>query len=213
MGLKKILKIYNISVADLAQRLGIARGNIYNWFNGKRKIPKSMLEKLSQLFNLPEEFFCKELSEIDILNIKKTMVENLIDDSFKNAETDEAEQCISNSLLEWKNSLCDDIDNLEMKNSILSRISETLNGKNIDGISKNYNNVADVIDSNKVPHSVLNDVLQAVLFSYDVKEYKSNNKFIDDLMKIIKDYENERQREKKELDELIKSSKVWDLFS
>lgn len=213
MGLKKILKIYNISVADLAQRLGIARGNIYNWFNGKRKIPKSMLEKLSQLFNLPEEFFCKELSEIDILNIKKTMVENLIDDSLKNAETDEAEQCISNSLVEWRNSLCDDIDNLEMKNSILSRISETLNGKNIDGISKNYNNVADVIDSNKVPHSVLNDVLQAVLFSYDVKEYKSNNKFIDDLMKIIKDYENERQRQKKELDELIKSSKVWDLFS
>ncbi|MPM61833.1 hypothetical protein SDC9_108696 [bioreactor metagenome] len=227
VGLKEILEIYNMSISDLAQKLGIARGNIYNWFNGKRKIPRDMLKKLSQLFNLPEEFFSRELSETDILNVKRTMVENLIDEvSFEYTEAVEdddgsetiiTQTYINNSLLQWRDELCNDINNQRIKDSIVDRVNRTLKSGSIANKAKNLSDSIDIIESNIVPSSVFNNILQAVLYSYGLREYKSDNKtshkkFTEDLMRIIKNHEDERQKEKKKLDDLINSSIVSDLF-
>lgn len=71
IGLEYILSLYNIPHIKLAEELGIARQNINLWIKGKGKIPKKYLPKLKEMFNIDEEYFQKELDELDKLIIQK----------------------------------------------------------------------------------------------------------------------------------------------
>lgn len=76
IGLDYILKLWDIQQDELAKRLGIKKQNINYWVTGKRNIPKKYLPKLVEMFNIPVEYFQKELTDIEELQIHKIKIQN-----------------------------------------------------------------------------------------------------------------------------------------
>lgn len=71
IGLEYILNLYNIPQIELAEKLGIKKQNINLWLKGKQKISKKHLPALEKMFGISNEYFNKELTEIDKLEIQK----------------------------------------------------------------------------------------------------------------------------------------------
>ena len=76
IGLDYILKLYNITEQKFADKLGIKKQNINYWVTGKRNIPKKYLPKLVEIFNIPEKYFQKELTDIEELEVHKIKIQN-----------------------------------------------------------------------------------------------------------------------------------------
>lgn len=224
IGLEQILKINKMSISDLARELGIARGNIYNWINGKRKIPKATLEKLVKMFKLPKEFFEKELTEVEKLEVERAMILKLLDETSFEIESNiingaEVEEPVTmtyhDSALEY------DLEEIDRKiytksinAQVIDRINKTLKNTSIDKDVLHINNsLCDIIDSSKVPLNILSNVLQAISIAYEIKKYDDINNFTRILVEDIKKNESYRQQKKKEIEELINSHDLEDLFS
>lgn len=75
IGLEFIMETYNTNANRLAEELQVSRHTIYDWLKGRRKIPTKRLKQLSEYFELPEEYFQKELTQQDKLNIYKLIIE------------------------------------------------------------------------------------------------------------------------------------------
>ena len=71
IGLEYILSLYNMQHIELADKLGIRKQNINLWIKGKQNISKKYLPVLEELFNIKQEYFNKELTEIEKLEIQK----------------------------------------------------------------------------------------------------------------------------------------------
>lgn len=71
IGLEYILGLYNMQHIELAEKLGIKKQNINLWIKGKQNIPKKYLPILEQLFGTKQEYFMRELNEIEKLEIQK----------------------------------------------------------------------------------------------------------------------------------------------
>lgn len=56
---------------ELAEKLGIKKQNINLWIKGKQSIPKKYIPILKELFGVEEEYFSKELSDVEKLEIQK----------------------------------------------------------------------------------------------------------------------------------------------
>lgn len=85
IGLEYILNLFNMQHNELAEKLGIKKQNINLWVKNKQKIPKKHIPKLSSIFGIEEDYFQKELTKIDELNIQNLKIQNemqyeLIDD-------------------------------------------------------------------------------------------------------------------------------------
>lgn len=75
IGLEYICKLYRKSYNSVAEELGISRQSINGWVKGARKIPKKHLSKLSEIFDgLDEEYFQKELTELDKIEIQQDKI-------------------------------------------------------------------------------------------------------------------------------------------
>lgn len=70
-GLEYILNLYNMQHIDLAEKLGIKKQNINLWIKGRQNIPKKYLPILEELFRVDCEYFIKELTDIDKLELQK----------------------------------------------------------------------------------------------------------------------------------------------
>lgn len=75
IGLEYILQISGMQHQELAEKLGIKKQNINLWIKGAQRIPKKHLPKLSEIFELPEELFEKEFTEIDKLKVQSSELE------------------------------------------------------------------------------------------------------------------------------------------
>lgn len=71
IGLEYILGLYNMQHVELADSLEIRKQNINMWIKKKQKIPKKYLPILKEIFGIDEEYFTRELNEIDKLEIQK----------------------------------------------------------------------------------------------------------------------------------------------
>lgn len=71
IGLEYILNLYNMQHIDLAEKLGIKKQNINLWIKGKQRIPKKYLPVLEELFGTKQDYFMRELNEIEKLEIQK----------------------------------------------------------------------------------------------------------------------------------------------
>lgn len=76
IGLEYICKLYDKKFINIAEELGVARQIVNIWIKGKKPIANKHLPKLSEIFNLPEEYFQKELEELDKLEIQKIKFHN-----------------------------------------------------------------------------------------------------------------------------------------
>ena len=65
IGLEYVLKLFEMTQQELASKLEIKQQNIDSWIKGKRNIPKKWLPTLAEIFNIPEEYFQKELNYQD----------------------------------------------------------------------------------------------------------------------------------------------------
>lgn len=71
IGLEYILNLYNFPHIELADKLGIRKQNINLWVKGRQNIPKKYIHVLEDLFGIGGEYFDRELTEIDRLEIQK----------------------------------------------------------------------------------------------------------------------------------------------
>ena len=70
-GLVFIRRIWDLTADEVADKIGVKRAAVAAW-ERKKSIPLKRLRSLSELFNgLDEEYFSKELTEIDKLNIQQ----------------------------------------------------------------------------------------------------------------------------------------------
>lgn len=84
IGLEYILGLYNMQHIELAEKLGIKKQNINLWIKKKQNIPKKYLPILSELFGIDEEYFIKELTEVEKLEIQKEKLKQDLTPVIKN---------------------------------------------------------------------------------------------------------------------------------
>lgn len=71
---------------ELAERLGIKKQNINLWIKRKQNIPKKYLPILKEMFGIEEEYFTKELTEVEKLEIQKEKLKRDLKPVIKNYE-------------------------------------------------------------------------------------------------------------------------------
>jgi len=79
IGLEYIMKMNNTTFNFVEELLNIKRQNAQSWCSKDRKIPKKYLLILSQEFEIPIEYFQKELNEVDKLKLQKIKLLNECD--------------------------------------------------------------------------------------------------------------------------------------
>ncbi len=142
IGLEYVLNLYNMQHQELAEKLGIKKQNINLWIKGKQDVSKKHLPKLSEIFNLPEEYFQKKLNDVDKLTIQQMKIRNELneyeyEDTFIDDATGEEvtvtrtqpdqEQLYENNFLEFKKNI------IKLHNAIDGAIS----GKFRNGVIDN----------------------------------------------------------------------------
>lgn len=80
IGLEYIAKEFHLEYKEIAGEIGVSKQTIQDWLKGRRKIPKQRLEQLSNIFNLPEVYFQKELDHIEQAEITITYLKSVSDD-------------------------------------------------------------------------------------------------------------------------------------
>ncbi|WP_310551903.1 helix-turn-helix domain-containing protein [Paenibacillus glufosinatiresistens] len=70
IGLEYIVKLYNGTYKKLAEKLEITPSTVTDWLSKRRPIPKAKLEALSKLFHLEADYFQKELSKIEEIELR-----------------------------------------------------------------------------------------------------------------------------------------------
>lgn len=72
-GIVFILREFQMTKKELAERLDITPQSLNDWIIGRRKIPKARLEQMTQIFTLDEKYFMKdenEYTEVERLEVR-----------------------------------------------------------------------------------------------------------------------------------------------
>lgn len=88
IGLEYILNLYNMEHQSLADKLGIKKQNINLWIKGKQNISKKYLPLLSEMFGIDEQYFQKELDDVDKLMVQKEKLSQELKPQVVDYETD-----------------------------------------------------------------------------------------------------------------------------
>jgi len=75
-GINYIRNLYNLSLQDLGNILGVTKSILSKWERGEKPIPKKRITQLSEYFNIPSEYFQMELAEDDKLTIQSIRLKN-----------------------------------------------------------------------------------------------------------------------------------------
>lgn len=199
IGIEYLCNLNNITYAELSRDLGISRQSIALWINGKRRIPPKHYEKLKEIFKVPEEYFKKELDELDKLQLQRIKLENdaitikyidTADDGtqFENTFTDlDFELASELDFQISKKKLFENIDKLlsynQQNNS--SSYEEDDEYDYLIKILKVFELVYDLIDKNRISINRLIDILNSV--NVATGKRLESKRFILNLSKIIKE--------------------------
>lgn len=83
IGLEFIRKAFGDTTTSLAEKLGISNVNISNWENCKKPIPDNRLKQLFSLYHfIPKEYFTKELTRLEQLDVKRIKIATDIRNSY-----------------------------------------------------------------------------------------------------------------------------------
>ncbi|WP_373892802.1 helix-turn-helix domain-containing protein [Virgibacillus sp. CBA3643] len=74
--LRYIASTFNLSMSQIAREINVTPQTINDWTNGKRNIPEKRLKQLASYFDLPEEYFQKELLSSEKFEIQKKYIAN-----------------------------------------------------------------------------------------------------------------------------------------
>lgn len=155
IGLEYILGLYNMQHIELAEKLGIKKQNINLWIKRKQSIPKKYLPILEELFGIKQEYFTKELNEIEKLEIQK---EKLKKDLNPAIEKHEQQFMIGeiNDLVEVPVYDKEEINKIERtieKSKLISRFKEAMDIVEDNPYMDTYKLIVELME--KVPNEVL----------------------------------------------------------
>jgi transcriptional regulator with XRE-family HTH domain len=75
IGLEFVLNLYNTPHNELANILGIKKQNINLWIKGKQRISKKYIPQMAKLFNIDEDYFQKDLDDLDKLVLQQIKIQ------------------------------------------------------------------------------------------------------------------------------------------
>ena len=180
IGLEYILEIFNVQQKDIAEELGIKKQNINLWIKGKQKISQKYLPVLSKKFNIPVEYFQKELTELDKKFIeKKQLDEHIEKTSFEYEEEvwdDASRESVTIKRMHYDTGAIDHYRMLEAEekeiraiNKIKSTINDVEEAESIDEhIGKYEKNIklferyADIVNTQGLDKGLIEEVLDVL---------------------------------------------------
>jgi len=74
IGLEYIAKNFQMEFKIIAERLEISPKTVNDWVKGRKKIPIKRLKQLAGVFDLKEDYFQKELSRVEEIEVQKKNV-------------------------------------------------------------------------------------------------------------------------------------------
>ncbi|OFI07482.1 helix-turn-helix protein [Clostridium acetireducens DSM 10703] len=169
LGLEYILGLYNMQHIELAEKLGIKKQNINLWIKGKQNIPKKYLPVLEELFGIDKEYFIKELTEIEKLEIQKEKLKKDLKPVIKNHEQQFMIGEI-NDLVEVPIYDKEEINTIERnieKAKLVSKFKEALDIVDNNPYMDTYKLIIELLE--KVQHEVvLHKTIEALAHYYEV---------------------------------------------
>jgi transcriptional regulator with XRE-family HTH domain len=146
-----------MSLQDVANKLNVSKQTVNKWEKSLRPIPEARLKQLSEEFKIPEEYFQKELDDIDKLKIQKIKLNNEITfiEEVKMFDLEEINEIYK-------------LDTEIEKKKLIIKIQESFDKSNIDTSSmiRDYEILANLFISNKVTDEKLIREVLGALKSY-----------------------------------------------
>lgn len=181
IGLEYILQATGMQGKELAEQLGINKQNTTLWISGKQKIPKKHLPILERIFKIPQDYFQKELTEIDKLEIQKIKLDQDLsasaveyEDTVYDYETGEyiniPQTYYDSGIVEHLRCTEEEIQKFKVLKKIDNIISEPPDEpecfedviNQIDARTELFNRFADIVKSNEVERQLLHEVMRAI---------------------------------------------------
>lgn len=75
-GLAYIRQLYNLSLHEFAEKVGVSNQLVSMWERGIKPIAEKRVAQMSEIFIIPTEYFQKELTEADKLEIQSIKLKN-----------------------------------------------------------------------------------------------------------------------------------------
>lgn len=100
IGLEYVCQLENKSYTELAHEMCISKQVVNSWIKCRRKIPQKYLDLLEYILNIPGNYFQKELTFIDKLEVQELI---LLDGYRKLGYKDYAEKLELKKVEEYKN--------------------------------------------------------------------------------------------------------------
>lgn len=218
IGLEYLLDINNMQSKQLAEMLGVGKATVSSWINQKRLISTKHYEKLKEIFKVPEEYFQKELTELDKLKLQQLKLET---DTFEYTYTDtiwddEKQQeievdCIGTNIpYEYMEMLDLDIREKELFNNLNNLIAKRTNnsedewdyiGRKAD-VLEIFETLVEIMDKEYIPDKRVKEVLDSIKIAKGNR--LANSLFVKKLSVVIKE---QMMRDKKTEEENIKAAK------
>lgn len=218
IGLKYLMDLHNIKSKQLAEMLGVGKATVSSWINKKRLISTKHYEKLKEIFKVPEEYFQREISELDKLKLQQIKLEN---DTFEYTYTDviwdnetqqeiEVEQVGTNIPYEYMEMLDLDIREKELFNNLNNLIAKRTNnsenewdyiGRKAD-VLEIFETLVEIMDKEYISDRRVKEVLDSIKIAKGNR--LANSLFVKKLSVVIKE---QMMRDKKTEEENIKAAK------
>ncbi len=169
IGLEYILSLYNLQHVELADKLGIKKQNINMWVKQKQNIPKKYLPVLEELFDVPSDYFGRELAEIEKLEIQKEKLKKDLNPVIKKHEEQfeigEVNDIVAKPVYDKE-----EINNIEReieKAKLVSKFKEALDVVDKNPYMDTYKLIVELMG--KVQHeAVLHKTIEALAHYYEV---------------------------------------------
>lgn len=197
IGLEYVLKLFNMTQQELANKLEIKQQNIDAWIKGKRNIPNKHLPKLVEIFNIPVEYFQKELTDIDKLIIQKEKLKEELKPNIKNYQMtlvfdkDSNEADLDQVPIYDQNEI-NDIDIEIQKIKALEKLKEAISTLNADYEISTIEQIAMIIKEHGKERLFI-DTIDALSHYYNVlPEWvgdPDSDEFVDEFLKLAEKHE------------------------
>lgn len=169
IGLEYILRLYNLQHIELAEKLGIKKQNINLWVKQKQNIPKKYLPVLEELFGVEIDYFGRELTEIEKLEIQKEKLKKDLNPVIKKHEEQfeigEVNDIVAKPIYDKE-----EINTIEreiQKAKLVSKFKEALDAVDDNPYMDTYKLIVELMG--KVQHeAVLHKTIEALAHYYEV---------------------------------------------
>lgn len=237
IGLEYICNLYDMQFKDLAEKIEVSKQIISIWIKGTRPIAKTHLPKLEKIFNIPEKYFSKELTELDKLEIQMCKLDNeWISEEYEeevyDPVTGEPERDKDGNIITRKGFYTDrgqeqhyemlkyEIDEAKLINRLKQTLGEIFYKVQLNedysygdelteaySILNLYELFINIIEKSGISRSTLRNVLTGIS-NYQKKDFNKNNN--DLAVKITNIIKEEEDRLRKEAEYWLEMSKGMD---